>query len=280
MFFSTGMGIGLMFFGVAEPVMHFLQPPTGEAGTVEAARIALSITFFHWGFHGWAVYVMVALILAFDIIEGPPRRQCPILLRQTSFKALEEAVNFTGEEGSTVAGTHTARFGEIEQRGVALTPKGRVLYDQLLNAARSQLGATPNATNADEYYQLLSQAFEAFPDDYHIMHEQGLAYFYYQVNEAMIDKASSHQAMDELISNGVLRIEPIVYEDFLPVSAAGIFHSNLKDAQQGGYRESSNQDDFEKALGAPVHDELELYRMMQERSKEYCIEYLKKQASK
>ena len=96
----------------------------------------------------------------------------------------------------------------------------------------------------------------------------------------MIDKASSHQAMDELISNGVLRIEPIVYEDFLPVSAAGIFHSNLKDAQQGGYRESSNQDDFEKALGAPVHDELELYRMMQERSKEYCIEYLKKQASK
>lgn len=215
-----------------------------------------------------------------DIIEGPPRRQCPILLRQTSFKALEEAVDFTGEEGSTVAGTHTARFGEIEQRGVALTPKGRVLYDQLLNAARSQLGVTPNATNADEYYQLLSQAFEAFPDDYHSMHEQGLAYFYYQVNEAMIDKASSHQAMDELISNGVLRIEPIVYEDFLPVSAAGIFHSNLKDAQQGGYRESSNQDDFEKALGAPVHDELELYRMMQERSKEYCIEYLKKQVSK
>lgn len=80
MLFSTGMGIGLMFFGVAEPVMHFLQPPTGEAGTVEAARTALSITFFHWGFHGWAVYVMVALILAFfSYRHGLPLRMSSAL---------------------------------------------------------------------------------------------------------------------------------------------------------------------------------------------------------
>ncbi|WP_305808648.1 2-oxoadipate dioxygenase/decarboxylase family protein, partial [Staphylococcus epidermidis] len=51
-----------------------------------------------------------------DVVEGPPRRDCPILLRQTSFKALQEAVRFTDD-----AGAHTARFGEIEQRGVALT---------------------------------------------------------------------------------------------------------------------------------------------------------------
>lgn len=62
------------------------------------------------------------------LIEGPPRREVPILLRQTSFKALEEPVLFAGEK----RGTHTARFGEIEQRGVALTPKGRQLYDTLL----------------------------------------------------------------------------------------------------------------------------------------------------
>lgn len=57
------MGIGLMFFGVAEPVMHFLSPPTGEGRTVLAARNAMSITFFHWGLH--AFYAIVGLVLAF-----------------------------------------------------------------------------------------------------------------------------------------------------------------------------------------------------------------------
>lgn len=53
MLFSAGMGIGLMFFGVAEPVMHFLDPPAGEGGTAAAARDAMRITFFHWGLHAW-----------------------------------------------------------------------------------------------------------------------------------------------------------------------------------------------------------------------------------
>lgn len=211
-----------------------------------------------------------------DIIEGPPRRNCPILLRQTSFKALEEAVNFTGDAGDAVAGTHTARFGEIEQRGVALTPKGRALYDQLLNAARTKLGSTPNASNASQYYQLLSQEFEAFPDDYHSLHEQGLAYFYYQLNEDKLEAGVSMQQVDELVSQGVLRIEPIVYEDFLPVSAAGIFQSNLKDNKQSSYQGNSNQADFEKALGRPVYDELELYSKLQQQSLERCLNALQR----
>jgi choline/glycine/proline betaine transport protein len=65
MMFSAGMGIGLMFFGVSEPVMHFLTPPLGEPGTVEAAREAMKLTFFHWGIHAWAMYAVVALILAY-----------------------------------------------------------------------------------------------------------------------------------------------------------------------------------------------------------------------
>lgn len=211
-----------------------------------------------------------------DIIEGPPRRNCPILLRQTSFKALEEAVNFTGEAGETVAGTHTARFGEIEQRGVALTPKGRALYDELLNAARAKLGATPNASNADQYYQLLSQEFEVFPDDYQSLHEQDLAYFYYQLNEDAVTDSVSTQQANELVNQGVLRIEPIVYEDFLPVSAAGIFQSNLKEDKQSSYQGNSNQADFEKALGRPVYDELELYRKLQEQSLERCLDKLQR----
>ncbi|RJG40304.1 BCCT family transporter [Motilimonas pumila] len=65
MLFSAGMGIGLMFFGVAEPVMHYLSPPTGDPGSVEAAREAMKLTFFHWGLHAWGIYAMVALILAY-----------------------------------------------------------------------------------------------------------------------------------------------------------------------------------------------------------------------
>ncbi|WP_292281978.1 VOC family protein, partial [Mesorhizobium sp.] len=73
------------------------------------------------------------------VIEGPPRRECPILLRQTSFKALEERIEFKTTEGALVEGRHTARFGEIEQRGVALTPKGRKLYDRLLASVRREV---------------------------------------------------------------------------------------------------------------------------------------------
>lgn len=65
MLFSAGMGIGLMFFGVAEPVMHFLSPPQGEPGTAQAASESMKLTFFHWGLHAWAIYAIVALILAF-----------------------------------------------------------------------------------------------------------------------------------------------------------------------------------------------------------------------
>ncbi|PKH19117.1 choline transporter [Enterobacterales bacterium CwR94] len=65
MLFSAGMGIGLMFFGVAEPVMHYLSPPVGTPETIEAAKQAMRLTFFHWGLHAWAIYAIVALILAF-----------------------------------------------------------------------------------------------------------------------------------------------------------------------------------------------------------------------
>ena len=65
MLFSAGMGIGLMFFGVAEPVMHFIAPPVGDPNTVQAAREAMKLTFFHWGLQAWAIYAVVALILAY-----------------------------------------------------------------------------------------------------------------------------------------------------------------------------------------------------------------------
>ncbi|WP_448211617.1 BCCT family transporter [Colwellia sp. MEBiC06753] len=73
MLFAAGMGIGLMFFGVAEPIMHYLSPPTAEKESLEAIKEAMKITFFHWGFHAWAIYAIVALILGyFSYRQGLP----------------------------------------------------------------------------------------------------------------------------------------------------------------------------------------------------------------
>lgn len=65
MLFAAGMGIGLVFFGVGEPLLHYLNPPVGDPQSVDAAKRAMNITFFHWGISAWAVYAIVALVLAF-----------------------------------------------------------------------------------------------------------------------------------------------------------------------------------------------------------------------
>lgn len=88
MLFSAGMGIGLMFFGVAEPVMHYVSPPVGEPGTVLAAREAMKITFFHWGLHAWAVYAVVGLILAFFSY----RHGLPLTLRSALYPLIGERI--------------------------------------------------------------------------------------------------------------------------------------------------------------------------------------------
>ncbi|MFO2463055.1 VOC family protein [Pseudomonas sp. 15FMM2] len=204
------------------------------------------------------------------VIEGPPARQCPILLRQTSFKALDEPITFTDTLGS-----HSARFGEIEQRGVALTPKGRALYDHLLNSVREELGAFPNETNAGRYTQLMAQHFQAFPDDYRSMREQGLAFFrYFVTDKARTTQRTSPDSLDGLIEAGYVDVEPLVYEDFLPVSAAGIFQSNLGDAAQSHYGVNANQAEFEQALGRQTIDELKLYADTQQRSIDMCLNTL------
>lgn len=204
------------------------------------------------------------------VIEGPPRRQCPILLRQTSFKALDEPVAFTDQ--SDTRGSHSARFGEIEQRGTALTPKGRALYDRLLNAARDELKDFPNEANAARYNDLMAQHFSEFPDTYEGMRQQELAFFRYFVTEKGLAAAELKTlTLEGLVSGGYLRVEPLVYEDFLPVSAAGIFQSNLGDAAQTHYGVHSNQQAFEKALGRSTIDELQLYAQTQQRSIEQCL---------
>ncbi|WP_166360952.1 2-oxoadipate dioxygenase/decarboxylase HglS [Pseudomonas akapageensis] len=206
------------------------------------------------------------------VIEGPPPRKNPILLRQTSFKALQEKVAFT-DQRNDADGSHTARFGEIEQRGAALTAKGRALYDQLLNEARDALGGVPAEANATRYMALLAERFEAFPDDLAQMREQGLAYFrYFATDKGLAARGDETRpaSLPALIEAGHVRFEALVYEDFLPVSAAGIFQSNLGDDAQSHYGNNANQAAFQQALGRPVLDELALYAETQRRSLQIC----------
>ncbi|WP_408008746.1 BCCT family transporter [Pseudalkalibacillus sp. A8] len=86
MLFSAGMGIGLLFFGVSEPISHFSNPPFGEGGTSQAAKIALQYTYLHWGFHAWAIYAVVALALAYYKF----RKGLPGLVSATLYPILGE----------------------------------------------------------------------------------------------------------------------------------------------------------------------------------------------
>jgi choline/glycine/proline betaine transport protein len=89
MLFSAGMGIGLMFFGVAEPVMHYVNPPVGEGETVAAAREAMRITFFHWGVHAWAIYAVVALSLAYFSF----RHGLPLTIRSALYPLIGQRIH-------------------------------------------------------------------------------------------------------------------------------------------------------------------------------------------
>jgi choline/glycine/proline betaine transport protein len=88
MLFAAGMGIGLMFFGVAEPLMHYLSPPTAETGSVAAVKEAMKMTFFHWGLHAWAIYAIVALVLAYFSY----RHNLPLTLRSALYPLIGDRI--------------------------------------------------------------------------------------------------------------------------------------------------------------------------------------------
>ena len=89
MLFSAGMGIGIVFYGVAEPVTHFSFPPDAAPRSAQAARDAMEVTFFHWGVHAWAIYAVVGLALAYFGY----RRNQPLLLRSAFHPILGERIH-------------------------------------------------------------------------------------------------------------------------------------------------------------------------------------------
>src|SRR5690625_174454 len=96
MLFSAGMGIGLVFWGVAEPVSHYFVPPYGDPETSEAAEAALQFSFFHWGFHPWGIYALIALSLAFFKF----RKDAPGTISATFYPLIGDRVK--GPIGKTI----------------------------------------------------------------------------------------------------------------------------------------------------------------------------------
>lgn len=96
MLFAAGISITLFFFCVSEPLTHFLQPPQGEAGTQEAARQAMELLFLHWSLHGWGVFALVAMALAYFAY----RHNLPLALRSALYPLIGKRIN--GPIGYTV----------------------------------------------------------------------------------------------------------------------------------------------------------------------------------
>jgi uncharacterized glyoxalase superfamily metalloenzyme YdcJ len=214
-------------------------------------------------------------ITMIEEIQGPPRWEGPdVLLRQTSFRALAEERRFRHADGSVRTGHLRVRFGEVEQRGVALTPRGRDLYDRI----SGERGAA-----------LLAAWRAHLPPTERELARRDLAFFTYaaagappgHVSSATLRTPTVRSAtpltspggpadLHALVDAGVLVERPIVYEDFLPRSAAGIFRSNLTaDAATGPATETGPPYDLDRLAGIvdrPVHDPMDLYAAQREAS--------------
>ncbi len=117
MLFTAGMGIGLMFFGIAEPVMHYVNPPTGEPESIEAAQQAMRITFFHWGLHAWAIYALVGLSLAYFAF----RYNLPLKVRSGLYPIIGERIYGPLGDGVDTFATIGTVFGVATTLGFGVT---------------------------------------------------------------------------------------------------------------------------------------------------------------
>ncbi|KUO17755.1 2-oxoadipate dioxygenase/decarboxylase [Streptomyces dysideae] len=212
-----------------------------------------------------------------DTIQGPPRWQGPdLLLRQTSFRALAEPRALRAPDGSVTKGALRVRFGEVEARGIAVTREGRARYDRLLTLVDQQTALHPDGgpparakPGVGEDRAELARALwaEHIPGTEHDLAAQGLAYFTYSVvPDRPRNGSRPPTTLTDLVAQGWVRADPIVYEDFLPRSAAGIFQSNLTDAgsrdndQQGAAYDS---DWLSGAIDREVLDPYALYERQQ-----------------
>ena len=207
-----------------------------------------------------------------DAIQGPPRWDGPdLLLRQTSFRALAERRQFRERNGQTTSGDLRVRFGEVEARGIAVTPLGRRLYDELTAATERTVAESPaGARVAEDRNQIAADIWhDRMPRTETQLVTDDLAYFTFRLGESHDRSVTPPTKLANLVQQGWLRAEPIVYEDFLPKSAAGIFQSNLtSDGRRDDTQSVVDIDSgwMEAALGATLHDPDALYASLRARS--------------
>jgi uncharacterized glyoxalase superfamily metalloenzyme YdcJ len=201
-------------------------------------------------------------ITMIDAIQGPPLWEGPdVLLRQTSFRALAEPRTFRTPSGEIVQDSLRVRFGEVEARGIALTRAGRARYDAAVVEVDRRAAGLGEARTEETRQEIAREVWrETFPTTEIGLVEADLGYFTHEVSD-----------------DGGLTREPIVYEDFLPRSAAGIFQSNLtdegsKDASQAA--EERDADWMSAAIGRDLNDPFELYARQVQASLEAAAERL------
>jgi uncharacterized glyoxalase superfamily metalloenzyme YdcJ len=209
-------------------------------------------------------------ITMIDQIQGPPRWDGPdVLLRQTSFRALAEPRRFRAPDGTVTDGTLRVRFGEVEARGIALTRAGRELYDRMVAETDRRLEPGEDRQDIAESVWRAS-----LPDNERALAEDNLAYFTYTAAKT---EGQPPTDLPALLDGGWITATPIVYEDFLPRSAAGIFQSNLTDE---GTRDSAqaatayDEDALSDMIGRQVLDPFELYAAQQEQSLQHARQIL------
>ena len=195
-----------------------------------------------------------------DFTEGPSE-DTPVLLRQDAYKALTEPVKFRHADGAVVDAVHTARFGEIEQRFYATTAKGRELYDRCLAAADAAREKHPGLAKQDfaAYEEMYARPFVPFPKTLPELLEQKLVYGRYTPTRRGLAATGRLTTTDigELVKLGYVDYEGLRYEDFLPVSAAGIFASNLNQygtKSTAAQRPVYTQARLEEILGRKIVD--------------------------
>ncbi len=207
-----------------------------------------------------------------DFTEGPSE-DTPVLLRQDAYKALTEPVTFTNPDGTQTQTTHTARFGEIEQRFYACTPKGRELYDACLAKADAAREADPGIIRRDygAYMALYAAPFQPFPKTLRGLLEAGLVYARFHATPKGVAAAGTLGSTDvwSLVRDGFATYEGLRYEDFLPVSAAGIFASNLNQygtKSTAAVKPTYTQEQLESIMGKRIIDSTKAYAGMQSHS--------------
>jgi uncharacterized glyoxalase superfamily metalloenzyme YdcJ len=191
-------------------------------------------------------------------------------------------------DGRVHEGALRVRFGEVEARGVALTAAGRQRYDEAISEAEllyaegvaGELPGSPTAQRrARDWPELLAEVWRRrFPSDERSLACSGLACYTVHAEASAGGRAPAASAsLDDLLQAGLVGVQPVVYEDFLPRSAAGIFRSNLTSgAQTDTGSEGAPRDSrwLAGVLERPVHDPQALYRDQVERSVRRAAESL------